>query len=130
MSFDDLYNAARSAANWIPGYNKYQIDASDYLSGWASYRSKVASQNTQISYDEYMRRGNERALEDWNRLYGSKGLTIRYPELSYPGAITGYNAGISRAYISNDIAGSDMVGSLPYRGAGLYGIAGRAFRTL
>lgn len=131
--FADVYRFGRSLNQWNPFHSMmpdYVYDAGWLVSGGTAMEQKQESQSVQIGYDEYMKAGNERAYNDWQKLYGSKGLSIRYPELSYPGAIAGYDAGISRAYISSDIAGTEYASSLPYRGAGLYGIAGRAVRTL
>lgn len=129
MSYADLYNAAKFSARLL-GHNDYAIEGGAVMSGLRSAMDKEQSNTIQIGYNEYMKGGNQRAYDDWQRLYGSKGLSIRYPELSYPGAIAGYDAGTSRAYLSSDIAYSDYISSLPYRGAGLYGVASRAVRTL
>lgn len=129
VDYDRLYNAGRSAAKLL-GYSDPYLDAADLFNGWRKYHDTVKSNQVQINYNEYMKAGNQRALNDWQKLYGSKGLSIKYPEFSYAGSIAGYDAGISRSYIANDIAGSNLVGGLPYKGAGLYGVAGRAVRRL
>lgn len=126
VDYDALYNAGRFAGRLL-GYKSYQLDSADLFNGWRSYHDKKRSNEIQIDYNTMMANANQRAYNDWIK---NVRKTMRYPELSYAGAVAGYNSGSSRAYISSDIAGADTVGSLPYRGAGLYGIASRAFRSL
>lgn len=100
------------------------------LTGKSAARYTKASNQAQIDYDQYLRVGNVRAYNDWQKNVGSKGRTIRYPELSYPGAIYRADTGIARSMYSNYSADANYYGNLPYRGAGLYGIASRASHFL
>lgn len=103
--------------------------------GYNQYKSAEASNTAQIKYNDYLRRGNERALQDWNKNVGSKGLpgshpTIKYPELSYAGAMYKANTGSTRSMYDTYTASANYYGNLPYRGAGLFGIGSRVSRWL
>lgn len=98
--------------------------------GYNQYLNTKKSNDAQIAYDAYLREGNLRAYNDWQKNVGSKGRTIRYSELSYPGAIYRADTGIARSYYANDSARANFYGNAFYRTAGLYGIAGRMSRTL
>lgn len=105
------------------------------MTGYSQARNTELSTKKQISYNDYIKGGNARALADWNRHVGSKGLpgyhpTIRYPELSYAGAIYRADTGSYRAGLDADTAYSNYYGNLPYRSAGLYGVASRVSRWL
>ena len=98
--------------------------------GLTQKQNTQASLQSQIDYEQYLKEGNRRALADWNRLVGSKGRTIRYPEFSYAGQIRRADTSISRAGFDYSTADANYWGNLPYRAAGLYGIASRLSRTL
>lgn len=122
--------------SWLYDYetflykNWYPFRAVSSLVGYDQTKATIESNKAQIAYDEYLRRGNERAYNDWQKNVGSKGRTIRYPELSYPGAIYRSDTGIARSNYSSDSAYASNYRSFVYGTAGLYGIAGRAARTL
>lgn len=126
VDYDRLYSVGRFAGRML-GYSDAYLDAADLFNGWRAYRDKKASNQLQIDYNTMMANANQRAYNDWIK---NVKRSMRYPELSYLGAVASYSSGTGRAYLSNDIAGSELVGSLPYRGAGLYGIPGRALRRL
>lgn len=136
--FEDVYNhysplEAFSRGDWKEGLNRLtpgRIIAD--LTGYTQYQNTKASNDKQIAYDDYMSGGNSRAYQDWMKNVGSKGQgrTIRYPELSYPGAMFGYSTGIARSVYNSDSAFANFAGNLPFRGAGLYGIGSRVSRWL
>lgn len=98
--------------------------------GYTQMRNTQDSVKTQIAYNDYIRKGNERALQDWNRNVGSQYRIIQYPELSYAGAMYRADTGSARAMYDYSNAGANFVGNLAYRGAGLYGIGSRISRWL
>lgn len=98
------------------------------VSGYNQYKQTQRSNQVQIDYDTYLRRGNERALADWKR--NVPGRQIRYPELSYPGAIYRSDTGVARSMYSSDSALSNFAGNVVYRGAGLYHVAGGVSRRM
>lgn len=98
------------------------------VSGYSTYENTKKSNAAQIDYDEYIKRGNERAFADWKK--NVPGRSIRYPELSYPGAVYRADTGIARSSYSNDSALSNFAGNVVYRGAGLYHVAGGLSRRM
>lgn len=102
----------------------------DLMSGNNYRHLQQESYNTQIAYEEYLRNANQRALDGWNRTYGKKGLTIKYPEFSYAGQIRRSDTAIARNLIDYSIADTNYYSNLPYRVAGLYGISGGFARSL
>lgn len=110
-------------------YNPY-VDFGSMISGRKQMQNTQQSLSAQIDYEQYLKRGNERALADWNKNVGSQGRTIRYPELSYAGQIRRSNTSIARASLDYDTASANYWGNLPYRTAGLYGIGSRLSRSL
>lgn len=96
--------------------------------GYTQYQNTRKSAETQISYEQYLRRGNERALADWHK--NLPGRRIRYPEFSYAGQIARADTAIGRLGYESDSAYANFYGNLPYRTAGLYGIGGRVARSL
>lgn len=108
--------------------NWYPFRAISGLVGYDQTRATIESNKAQIAYDEYLRAGNERAYNDWKK--NVPGREIRYPELSYPGAVYRADTGIARSNYSNDSAYASNYRSLVYGTAGLYGVAGRAMRSL
>lgn len=99
--------------------------------GYSQFRNTQASTAAQIDYNEYLKRGNERALADWQKNVGwQRNTSIKYPEFSYAGQIRGLGTASSRAMYDSNNAYSNFVGNLPYRGAGLYGIGGRIARWI
>lgn len=102
--------------------------AGSILSGRKQRDNTQASLQAQIDYEQYLKRGNERALADWHR--NVPGRQIRYPEFSYPGQIYRADTSIARAGFDYSTADANYYGNLPYRAGGLYGIAGRVSRTL
>lgn len=121
----------------MPNIFRYAYDV-DYRNAWRQLSDMVtgktqrdntqASLQAQIDYEQYLRAGNERALADWHKNVPNR--QIRYPELSYPGQIYRANTSIARAGFDYSTADANYYGNLPYRVAGLYGIAGRISRTL
>lgn len=109
-------------------YRNAYKDAAAFFTGRRTYENTVASVDAQIGYEEYLRRGNERALADWHR--NLPGRTIRYPEFSYAGQIRRSDTAIARLGYESDSAYANYYGNLPYRTAGLYGISGRVARSL
>lgn len=97
----------------------------EMFSGKRSYQNTVDSNQAQIAYDEYIRQGNVRAYDDWQRNVGSKGRTIRYPELSYPGQIYKADTAVARSLYNSDSAYANYYGNVPFRAAGLYGVFGK-----
>lgn len=110
-------------------YNPY-VDFGSMISGRKQMQNTQQSLSAQIDYEQYLKRGNERALADWNKNVGSQGRTIRYPELSYAGQIRRADTSIARASLDYDTASANYWGNLPYRTAGLYGIGSRLSRSL
>lgn len=110
-------------------YNPY-VDFGSMISGRKQMQNTQQSLSAQIDYEQYLKRGNERALADWNKNVGSQGRTIRYPELSYAGQIRRSDTSIARASFDYDTASANYWGNLPYRTAGLYGIGSRLSRSL
>lgn len=98
--------------------------------GYNQYKSTEASTKAQISYNDYIKRGNARALEDWNKNLGKYGLTIKYPELSYAGRMYQADTGSYRAGLDSYTASANYYGNIPYRAAGLYGVGSRLSRWL
>lgn len=110
----------------LSGITKFGRD----LLGYSQWQNSRKSYQAQIDYEEYLRNANQRALDNWNRTYGRKGLTIKYPEFSYPGQIARSNTAIARNMLDYSSADSNMYGNVFYRTAGLYGISGSLFRHL
>lgn len=100
------------------------------LLGYNQWQNSKKSYETQIAYEQYIKAANQRALDNWNRTYGSKGLTIKYPEFSFAGQIARADTAIARNMLDYASADSNYYGNLPYRTSGLYGIGSRLFRTL
>lgn len=100
------------------------------ITGYNQMKSTQASIQAQIDYNNYMKAQNEKALSDWRLYVGSQGRTIKYPGLSYPGQIYKFDTATSRAGYDYLNASSNYYGNLPYRTAGLYGIASRFSRWL
>lgn len=121
---------SRMYGNWFrnPNLTKGVSRVWDYVTGKTQYDNTIASNQAQIDYNEYLRVGNERALADWKR--GFPGKEIRYPELSYPGAIYRTNTGTARTMFDSDSATANYYGNLGFRLAGLYGIASRVSRWM
>ena len=118
MSFDPLFFESA-----VRGY--HNIPA---IFGRTQMENTQKSLQAQIDYDEYLKAGNRRALEDWHR--NLPGRTIKYPEFSYAGQIRRADTSIARAHFDYNTAGANYYGNLPYRAAGLYGIGSRFSRTL
>lgn len=110
--------------------NNIYYKVGSMYSGKTQAENTKQSANTQISYEDYLKQGYQRALDDWQRNVGSKGLEIRYPELSYPGYLKRADTAITRAGLDISTADANYYGNLLYRGAGLYGIGGRIARFL
>lgn len=127
--YSPLESALRG--DWKETVNRITLGriASD-ITGYTKYQNTKAANDKQISYNDYMSGGNLRAYQDWMKNVGSQGRTIRYPELSYPGAIAGYNTGSARAMYNSDSAFASFAGSFPYRAGGLYGVSSRLSRRL
>lgn len=105
------------------------------LFGYNQYKATEASTKKQIDYNEYLKKGNIRAQQDWNKNVGSKGVagshpTIKYPELSYAGRIAQANTGSARAMYDAYTASANYYGNLPYRAGGLFGISSRISRWI
>lgn len=105
-------------------------DTMGYISGYKQYKNTQRSVQAQISYNDYISRGNARAYADWKKNVGSKGRTIRYPELSYSGRIYQASTGSTRAMYDSDNAYGNFIGNVGYRTAGLYGITSKLSRWL
>lgn len=72
------------------------------LGGMAvSTGANLYSQSRQRDLYRYQRSGYERQLNDWNKNVGSQGRNIRYPELSYQGAINRLSTDIDTSYASS-----------------------------
>lgn len=134
--FEDAYRhysplEAFARGDWKEGLNRITPGRllAD-MTGYTQYQNTKSSNQRQIDYNDYMSGGNSRAYQDWLKNVGSKGRTIRYPELSYPGAMLGYSTGSARAMYNSDTAFANFTGHLPYKSAGLYGIGSRVSRWL
>lgn len=126
MSLNNLYYAARSL--WNPNSQVGKFARS--VIGYEQYQNTQKSTQAQIDYNEYIKAGNQRAYNDWMRNVGSKGRTIRYPELSYPGRIYQADTASARAMYDADTAAANYYGNIPFRLAGLYGIGSRITRWI
>lgn len=102
------------------------------MTGFKQNYNTQLSTKKQIDYNEYLNAGNQRAIDDWNNTIGKKGhgRTIRYPELSYAGAVARANTGSYRAMYDASNSSANYYGNLPYRGLGLYGVGSRVSRWL
>lgn len=98
--------------------------------GYTQRNNTKDSLQAQIDYEQYLKRGNERALADWQKNVGSKGRTIRYPEFTYPGQIYRSDTSIARAIYDQSTSDANFFGNIPYRASGLYSIASRFSRFL
>lgn len=135
MSFNDVWRAVTNgdvyrqwgdwSADHVPGWQYVQN-----MFGYTQMRNVEKSTTAQIDYEQYLKGGNERALADWYKNVGSQGRTIKYPEFSYAGQIYRGDTAIARAGFDYSNAAANYYGNLPYRTAGLYGIAGKLSRTL
>lgn len=88
--------------------------------GKTQYENSTASYTAQIDYNNYLRAGYERQLADWNHYVGSKGLSIRYPELSYAGKIRQVDTANTRAGFDISTASANYTRNV-------YGIAGSLY---
>lgn len=119
-----MYNrssAYRSAVDSV--WNWY-----DNVSGKTQLDYLKASNQAQIDYNTYLAKGNERAYADWKK--GFPGREIKYPELSYPGAIYRASTGSARSMYDIGVADANYSGNLAFRLAGLYGIGSRLARWM
>lgn len=100
------------------------------VTGKTERDNEKAQYQNQIDYEQYLRSGYERQLEDWYRNIGiPQGLTIRYPELSYAGQI--YRSGKNIANSGLGYSSADARYSRSFYGAaGLYGVASKLSRRL
>lgn len=96
--------------------------------GYTQYKNNQASEKAEIEYNEYLRKGYERQLQDFYK--NEPGHTLRYPELSFPGQINRTNTIIARTGFSYDNAYANYIGGLAGRASGLYGISGKLYRSL
>lgn len=96
--------------------------------GYTQAQNTKDSLSAQIDYDQYIKRGNQRALADWQRNVPNR--SIKYPELSYEGQIRRANTSITRAGLDYSTADANFYGNLPYRAMGLYGISSKLYRNL
>lgn len=121
---------SRMYGNWFrnPNLTEGTSRIWDYVTGKMQYKNTIASNQAQIDYNEYLREGNERALRDWQKNVPNR--TIKYPELSYAGAIYRSDTGTARAMYDNDSAVANYYGNLGFRLAGLYGISSRVSRWM
>lgn len=119
--------------------NPYSMDnlIKNYVKPWAmnvlGYNQKELTQdsiNEQIGYEQYLRAGYERQLADWNKNVGSKGRTIRYPELAFAGKIRGIDTAVTRLGLDYDIASANYSGNLVNKSMGLYSVPGRLYRSM
>lgn len=125
MSFLSRY--AYGLADWYAPA-RAGIWLQNYAFGRQAMKNTQASLSAQMAYDQYLKMGNERALRDWHKNVSNR--RIAYPELSYAGQIYRANTSISRAGFDYSTADANYWGNLPYRSAGLYGIASRLTRSL
>lgn len=102
----------------------------DSISGYDAVKSKEAEYQNSIDYYQYLKQGYDRQLEDWQKNVGSKGRSIRYPELSYAGYSYGASKNISNNYLGIDATYANYTASAPYRAGGLYTLFARASRYL
>lgn len=109
-------------------YDNYLVPFGKKMLGYEQMKNTQNSLQAQIDYEQYLKRGNERALADWHR--NLPGRTIRYPELSYLGQIMRANTSIARAGFDYDTAYANYISNLPFRGAGLYNVARGLYRSL
>lgn len=100
------------------------------LLGIRQTENAKASAQTQISYEDYLKAGNQRALDDWQKNVGKYGKTIRYPEFSYPGQIYRSDTAIARNMLDYDTADANFYGRSLYGSVGLYGVGSRLTRWL
>lgn len=121
-------NAYRIGFDILTGRKNPYVFAGGMFTGRNQMLNAQASAQAQIDYEQYLKRGNERALADWHR--NLPGRKIRYPEFSYPGQIYRSNTAIARAGFDYDNAYANYIGNLPYRTAGLYGVGSKLSRTL
>lgn len=117
---------ASGSINWY--YIKKGWNNIPNLIGYNQMKNTQQSLSAQIDYDQYIKRGNERALADWKKNVPNR--TIRYPELSYEGQIRRADTSIARANFDYATADANYYGNLPYRAAGLYGIGSKLYRSL
>lgn len=123
MNFKGYYNLYRDVTAYLPHRR-----VEDVLTGRAQMRNTQRSLNAQIAYEQYLKKGNERALSDWHR--NVPGRSIKYPEFSYSGQIRRADTSITRAGFDYGTAGANYYGNLAYRIAGLYGVSSRVSRRL
>lgn len=123
MNWKGYYNLYRDVTAYLP---HRRIE--DALTGRTQMRNTQKALTAQIDYEQYLKKGNERALADWHR--NVPGRTIKYPEFSYPGQIRRADTSITRAGLDYSTAGANYYGNLAYRVGGLYGISARASRRL
>lgn len=97
------------------------------LLGFRQTSNEQASNRAQISYEEYLKGGNRRAIADYHR---NVPRPMRYPELSYPGQVYRSDTAIARNLFDYDTAGANLYGRSLYGTAGLYGVGSRASRFL
>lgn len=129
--------AINEFSRWlVSGDKPYKMRGKLWSNGWDIFSGRRTASNTQksvqaqISYNDYIKAGNQRAYDDWMRNVGKYGRTIRYPELSYPGRIYQADTASARAMYDADTAYANYSGNLPFRIAGLYGIGSRVSRWL
>nr|WDW25854.1 MAG: ORF3 protein [Canine associated porprismacovirus] len=124
----NVYDAFVKRGTWKQNMYNDLADFSRKVLGYTQYRNTQDSLSAQIDYDQYIRRGNERALRDWHKNVPNR--NIKYPELSYEGQIRRADTSIARAGFDYATADANYYGNLPYRVAGLYGIGSRVYRSL
>lgn len=118
---------------WKYGYRAYHLvhkypgEVASSLLGFRQTSNEQASNQAQISYEEYLKGGNRRAIADY---YRNVSRPMRYPELSYPGQVYRSDTAIARNLFDYDTAGANLYGRSLYGTAGLYGISSRASRFL
>lgn len=96
--------------------------------GYTQAENTKQSLSAQMDYDQYIRKGNERALADWHKNVPNR--SIKYPELSYEGQIRRADTSITRANLDYATSDANYYGNLPYRAIGLYGVGSRVYRNL
>lgn len=115
-------------------YRSFWQNYAGYVTGRRAYENTQKSNQVEIDYLQYQKQAYERQLADWHRNVPNR--EIAYPELSYPGAIRGINTGVTRLGYGTDSAYANYVGHMANtalgmaRGAGLYKVPGRAYRSL
>lgn len=122
------YDRLVSARSYRQSFYNAINDYGGKLLGHDQMKNTQQSLSAQIDYDQYIKRGNERALADWKKNVPNR--SIKYPELSYEGQIRRADTSITRANLDYATADANYYGNLPYRAVGLYGIGSRVFRTL